>query len=142
MALRRPKTTVSVDLQNITDEHIFPKALVTVNKMEPKRRNHSWNSFCTLEHGVVRFVPCFLSRNHFLTGQNSLFKKVITNQTRKGIKTSLENIAFTWVPFCLRSLGPFEICGKRCNNACNEFRFQEINDTSLDGRNSETKSCR
>ena len=81
--------------------------------------------FCALALGVVCFVPSVSSRNHFLIGQNSSFSqweasiwwfqkltvrtKRTTPQERQW-ETVPENSVFSWVPFCLRSLGPFERC--------------------------------
>ena len=81
--------------------------------------------FCALALGVVCFVPSVSSRNHFLIGQNSSFSqweasiwwfqkltvgtKRTTPQERQW-ETVPENSVFSWVPFCLRSLGPFDRC--------------------------------
>ena len=47
--------------------HIFPKALLTSNKMEHKKRHMFW---CfSFELGVVRFAKSVGSRNHLLNGK-------------------------------------------------------------------------
>ena len=81
--------------------------------------------FHALSHGVIRFVASVSSKNHLMTGWNSLtanqgayiqwFLK-LTLATKRSTpcervwKTVPENGVFSCVPFCLRSLGCFAKC--------------------------------
>ena len=81
--------------------------------------------FHALSHGVIHFVASVSSKNHLLTGWNSLtanqgtaiqwFLK-LTLATKRNTpservrKTVPENGVHSFVPFHLRSLGRFEIC--------------------------------
>ena len=81
--------------------------------------------FHALSHGVIRFVASVSSKNHLLTGWNSLtanqgasiqwFLK-LTLATKRSTpcervwKTVPENGVFSCVPFCLRSLRRFAKC--------------------------------
>ena len=81
--------------------------------------------FHALSHGVIRFVASVSSKNHLLTGWNSLtanqgasiqwFLK-LTLATKRSTpcervwKTVPENGIFSCVPFCFWSLGRFARC--------------------------------
>ena len=83
--------------------HVFQNALVTSNKMEPKKRRHIYHSFCASASGVIE-TP-------FIRGFQKL--TVRTNQPtsqERAWNTSPENAVIFGVQFCLRSLGPFERC--------------------------------
>ena len=109
--------------------------------------------FCALALGVVCFVPSVSSRNHFLIGQNSSFSqweasiwwfqkltvgtKRTTPQERQW-ETVPENSVFSWVPFCLRSLGPFERCATFF--PCTTFYFQKVQHHLPQGWNTSTQN--
>ena len=95
--------------------------------------------FHALSHGVIRFVASVSSKNHLLTGWNSLtanqgasiqrFLKLALATKRSTPcqsvwKTVPENGVFSCVPFSLRSLWPFAKCdGLNVASISNFFIF-------------------
>ena len=91
-------------------KHIFQKAQVTSNKMEPKKRHHfSGPVFHGLSCGVVRFVPTVSFWNHhnrsfsLADGRVLTYQKVVSgantrnktdNTTCKGTKNPSRKLCF------------------------------------------------
>ena len=119
----KDETSLCIQVSQLA--HIFQNGQNLQQNGTQEKAPFSGIVFCALAVGVVCFGPSVSSRNHFLIGQNSSisqweasiwwFQKLTVGTKRttpqeRSWKTRRETGVFCWVPFCSRSLGPFERC--------------------------------